>query len=38
MGMFLLSLALLIIVFGTLGGWAFREELRRRRAQMCKGR
>jgi hypothetical protein len=31
MGMFLRSLALLVAVFGTLGGWAFREELRRRR-------
>jgi hypothetical protein len=30
-GTFLLSLALLVVVFGTLGGWAFREELRRRR-------
>jgi hypothetical protein len=38
MGMFLLSVAFLILVFGTLGGWAVREELRRRRAQIEKGR
>jgi hypothetical protein len=30
--MFLLSLLLLVLVFGTLGGWAFREERRRQRA------
>jgi hypothetical protein len=27
--MFLLSLLVLIVVFGTLGGWAIREERRR---------
>jgi hypothetical protein len=31
--MFLLSVLLLIAVFGTLGGWAFREERRRHRAE-----
>jgi hypothetical protein len=30
MGMLLLSLLLLVIVFGTLGGWALREDRRRR--------
>jgi hypothetical protein len=30
MAMFLLSVLLLVVVFGTLGGWAFREERRRR--------
>jgi hypothetical protein len=30
--MFLLSLLVLVLVFGTLGGWAVRED-RRRRAQ-----
>jgi hypothetical protein len=28
-----LSIALLVIVFGALGGWAFREDRRRRRAE-----
>jgi hypothetical protein len=32
MGMFLLSLLVLALVFVTLGGWAVREERRRRRA------
>jgi hypothetical protein len=27
--MFLLSVLLLVVVFGILGGWAFREERRR---------
>jgi hypothetical protein len=27
------SILLLIIVFGLLGGWAFREDRRRRRAE-----
>jgi hypothetical protein len=26
------SIALLVVVFGLLGGWAFREDRRRRRA------
>jgi hypothetical protein len=29
---FVLSIVLLVIVFGLLGGWAFREDRRRRRA------
>jgi hypothetical protein len=28
-----LSIALLVLVFGLLGGWAFREDRRRRRAE-----
>jgi hypothetical protein len=32
MGSFALSIVLLIVVFGVLGGWAYRED-RRRRAQ-----
>jgi hypothetical protein len=28
-----LSVVLLIVVFGVLGGWAFREERRRRRTE-----
>jgi hypothetical protein len=28
---FVLSIILLVVVFGTLGGWAFREDRRRRR-------
>jgi hypothetical protein len=27
------SIALLVLVFGVLGGWAFREDRRRRRAE-----
>jgi hypothetical protein len=30
MASFALSLVLLIVVFGVLGGWAFREDRRRR--------
>jgi hypothetical protein len=29
---FVLSIVFLIVVFGLLGGWAFREDRRRRRA------
>jgi hypothetical protein len=29
---FILSIVLLVVVFGVLGGWAFREDRRRRRA------
>jgi hypothetical protein len=28
-----LSIVLLVVVFGVLGGWAFREDRRRRRAE-----
>jgi hypothetical protein len=30
---FVLSIVLLVTVFGLLGGWAFREDRRRRRAE-----
>jgi hypothetical protein len=30
MGSLVLSVLLLVLVFGTLGGWAFREDRRRR--------
>ena len=33
MGELVLSIALLVAVFGLLGGWAFREDRRRRRAE-----
>jgi hypothetical protein len=29
----ILSIVLLVVVFGTLGGWAFREDRRRRRVE-----
>jgi hypothetical protein len=29
-GQFIASIALLVLVFGLLGGWAFREDRRRR--------
>jgi len=33
MGQLVLSIVLLAVVFGVLGGWAFREDRRRRRAE-----
>jgi len=33
MAEFVLSILLLVTVFGLLGGWAFREDRRRRRAE-----
>jgi hypothetical protein len=33
MGELVLSVVLLVAVFGLLGGWAFREDRRRRRAE-----
>ena len=33
MSQLILSIILLVVVFGTLGGWAFREDRRRRRAE-----
>jgi hypothetical protein len=33
MAQFVLSIVLLVTVFGLLGGWAFREDRRRRRAE-----
>jgi hypothetical protein len=32
MAQLILSIVLLVVVFGALGGWAFREDRRRRRA------
>ena len=36
MGMFLLSLLLLVLVFVTLGGWAVREDRRRRATESVR--
>jgi hypothetical protein len=33
MGQLVVSVVLLVVVFGVLGGWAFREDRRRRRAE-----
>lgn len=33
MGQLVVSIIVLMVVFGVLGGWAFREDRRRRRAE-----